>query len=143
MLRELVRESSAAAAKLHEVDALMKRLGHQSFSEIAWESGTGLGTDPFQTQVSMLLADIIVLAALNDLGVYPDVVAGHSYGEFPALVAAGAWTLEQAIRATRVRADLVQSSAGADCMLMATNAPMRKPRSGLSTSQSSPCILRF
>ena len=70
MLRELVRESSAAAAKLHEIDALMKRLGHQSFSEIAFESGTGLGTDPFQTQVSMLLADIIVLAALNDLGVY-------------------------------------------------------------------------
>ena len=71
-----------------------------------------------------------------------DVVAGHSYGEFPALVAAGAWTLEQAIRATRVRADLVQSSAGADCMLMATNAPTEAARR-IVHIQNSPCILRF
>jgi acyl transferase domain-containing protein/NAD(P)-dependent dehydrogenase (short-subunit alcohol dehydrogenase family) len=128
MLRELVRESSAAAAKLHEVDALMKRLGYQTFSEIAWESGSGLGTEPWETQVSMLLADTIVLAALTDLGVRPDVVAGHSFGEFPALLAAEAWTLEEAILATRVRADLVRSSAGADCRLMATNAPAEDAR---------------
>jgi acyl transferase domain-containing protein/NAD(P)-dependent dehydrogenase (short-subunit alcohol dehydrogenase family)/acyl carrier protein len=137
MLRELVRESSAAAAKLHEADAVMKTLGYQTFSEIAWEPGSGLGTDPWQTQISMLLSDLIVLAALEALGVRPNVVAGHSYGEFPALVAAGALTLEQAIRATRARVDLVQSSAGASCRLMATNADAESARkivdaSGLS-----------
>jgi acyl transferase domain-containing protein/NAD(P)-dependent dehydrogenase (short-subunit alcohol dehydrogenase family) len=123
MLRDLVKESPAAAAKLQEADAIMKRLGYQSFSEIAWTAGSGLGTEPWQTQISMLLADVIVLAALEDLGLRPDVVAGHSYGEFPALVAAGSLTLEQAIRATRIRVDLVQSSAGGSCRLMATNAP--------------------
>ncbi len=37
----------------------------------------------------MLLADAIVLAALKDRGITPDVVLGHSYGEFAALYAAG------------------------------------------------------
>ncbi len=122
MLKELVRESPAAAAKLQQINALMKRLGYQTFSEIAWESGSGLGIESWQTQISMLMADVIVLSVLEDFGVRPDVVAGHSYGEFPALVAAGALTLEQAIQATRVRADLVQSSPGGSCRLMATSA---------------------
>jgi acyl transferase domain-containing protein len=123
MLRELVRESPAAAARVREIDSLMKRLGYPTFSEIAWETGGGLGTDPWQTQVAMLLADVIVLSVLTDRGLRPDVVAGHSYGEFPALVAAGALTLEDAIRATRIRADLVRSSRGGPCRLLATNAP--------------------
>jgi acyl transferase domain-containing protein len=122
MLQELVKESPAAAAKLREIDAIMKRLGYQSFSEIAWTPNSGLGTEPWQTQISMLLADALVLAALEELGLRPDVVAGHSYGEFPALVAAGSITLEQAIRATRMRVDLVRSSSGGSCRLMATNA---------------------
>ncbi len=134
MLRELVRESSAAAAKLREVDALMKRLGYQSYSEIAFNSDNCLGVDPWQTQFSMLLADIIVLAALKDLGVQPDVVAGHSYGEFPALVASGSLTLEQAIQSTRMRVDLVKSSSGAASKLMATNAPMETVRRILNAS---------
>jgi [acyl-carrier-protein] S-malonyltransferase len=110
MLKELVQESPAAATKLQEIDALMQRLGYQTFSEIAWKSGSGLGTEPWSTQISMLLADVIVLSVLENSGVRPEVVAGHSYGEFPALVAAGSLTLEQAIRATRARADLVKSS---------------------------------
>jgi malonyl CoA-acyl carrier protein transacylase len=101
----------------------MKRLGYQSFSEIAWTPDSGLGRKPWQTQISMLLADVIILAALEDLGVQPDVVAGHSYGEFPALVAAGSITLEQAIRATRMRVDLVQSSNGGGGCLLAGHMP--------------------
>jgi acyl transferase domain-containing protein/acyl carrier protein len=123
MLKELVQESPAAATKLQEIDALMQRLGYQTFSEIAWKSGSGLGTEPWSTQISMLLADVIVLSVLENSGVRPDVVAGHSYGEFPALVAAGSLTLEQAIRATRARADLVKSSPGGSCRLLATSAP--------------------
>lgn len=126
MLRQLVTESSAAAAKLDEADVVMKRLGYQTFSEIAWEAGSGLGIEPWQTQVSMLLADVIILAALDDVGVRPDVTAGHSYGEFPALVAAGALTLEQAIRATRTRAELVKAATGGRCRLMATSVSLKK-----------------
>ena len=41
------------------------------------------------TQPAMLTVSMAALAALRDNGVAPDYVAGHSLGEFSALVAAG------------------------------------------------------
>lgn len=38
------------------------------------------------------------------------MVAGHSLGEYAALVAAGALTLEDAVRLVRIRADAMQSA---------------------------------
>jgi len=43
-------------------------------------------------------------------GPMPAVTAGHSLGEYAALVAAGALTLEDAVRLVRVRADAMQSA---------------------------------
>ena len=123
MVSELAREAPAAAARIRQIDAEMARLGYRSFAEIAWQENNRMGTDPWHTQVAMLLADLVVFAVLQDLGLQPDVVAGHSYGEFPALVASGAWTLEQAIRATQARVELLKTSVAASCFLMATSAP--------------------
>ena len=126
MLRELVREVPAAADKLKEIDDLMLRLGYPSFSEIAWsqDENRKLGSDVWTTQMSILLADTICCAALRDMGITPSVISGHSYGEFPALVAAGAWTLEQAIRVTNLRSQAINSSAKARGALLSTTAPL-------------------
>src|SRR5690606_10245036 len=40
----------------------------------------------------------------------PDLMAGHSLGEYSALTAAGALTLEQAVPLVRVRADAMQAA---------------------------------
>ncbi len=123
MLHGLVREVPAAAAMLEEVDATMSRLGYPGFAEFAWGADGSLGTDVWRTQVSVLLADTIVHAALSSMGVRPDVISAHSYGEFAALVAAGAWTLEQAIRVTRVRSEAIEASHQAEGMMLSTTAP--------------------
>lgn len=123
MLRNLTREVPAAAAMLNQIDETMTRLGYPTFTEIAWGPDTGLGIDVWRTQVSMLLADTIVYTALDAMGIRPDVISAHSYGEFPALIAAGAWTLEQAIRATRARCDLIEATEGADGAMLSTTAP--------------------
>ncbi|HYB72701.1 MAG TPA: C45 family autoproteolytic acyltransferase/hydrolase [Candidatus Sulfotelmatobacter sp.] len=123
MLRELVRDVPAAAAMLQEIDGTMSRLGHPSFAQIAWGTEGGLGTDVWRTQVSVLLADTIVHAALAAMGIRPDAIGAHSYGEYPALVAAGAWTLEQAIRVTRARCEAIEASPQADGVMLSTTAP--------------------
>jgi len=123
MLRELANEVSAAAAMLKEIDGTMSRLGYPTFAEIAWESASDIGRDVWRTQVAVLLADTIVQAALTSLGIRPDVISAHSYGEYPALVAAGAWTMEQAIRITRARCDAIEASEQARGVMLSTTAP--------------------
>ncbi len=123
MLRSLTAELPVARETLREIDDLMSRLGHRTFSDMAWQPGTRLGEDVWETQASILLADTILHAALRSLGIHPDVVCGHSYGEYPALVAAGAWTLEQAIRVTRARCELIEASPGARGVMLSTTAP--------------------
>ena len=123
MLRELIDESPAAAAMMRQIDATMSRLGFPSFEEIAWNSGATLGESVWLAQVSVLLADLIVHAALSAAGVRADIITDHSYGEYPALVAAGAWTLDQAIRVTRARCEAVTASPMAHGVMFSTDAP--------------------
>jgi acyl transferase domain-containing protein/NAD(P)-dependent dehydrogenase (short-subunit alcohol dehydrogenase family) len=122
MLSELVRQSPAAAEAMGRVDAAMARLGHPSFAEIAWKNTTELGTDVWRTQVAMLLADMIMHDVLSSWNIRPDCVSGHSYGEFPALVAAGVWSLDQCIRATHARCQAVEASRTGHGALLSTTA---------------------
>ena len=63
------------------------------------------------TQPAMLTAGVAVFAAWRAAGgPLPDLMAGHSLGEYAALTAAGALTLEDAVRLVRVRADAMQAA---------------------------------
>lgn len=63
------------------------------------------------TQPAMLTAAVAIFTAWRDAGGrMPEVMAGHSLGEYAALTAAGALTLEDAVRLVRVRADAMQAA---------------------------------
>ena len=63
------------------------------------------------TQPVMLTAGVAFYAAWRAAGgPVPAVVAGHSLGEYAALVAAEALSLEDAVRLVRIRADAMQSA---------------------------------
>ncbi|TWT34283.1 type I polyketide synthase [Blastopirellula retiformator] len=134
MLRDLVAQSSAAAKMMADADAAMRRLGYPTFAELAWNRPTQLGADVWKTQIAMLLADLICLAALSDRGLKPDVVLGHSYGEFPALYAAGVWNLDAVIRMTRARCDGVNATSLNNAGLLATTAPPEEIKSIITAS---------
>ncbi len=63
------------------------------------------------TQPVMLTAGIACLRAwLAETGLQPSVVAGHSLGEYSALVAAGSLTLADALPLVRLRAQAMQEA---------------------------------
>jgi len=63
------------------------------------------------TQPVMLVAAIAAYRVwMAEVGVAPAVVAGHSLGEYSALVAAGALTLSQAVPLVRLRAQAMQEA---------------------------------
>jgi [acyl-carrier-protein] S-malonyltransferase len=62
------------------------------------------------TQPSILAASAAAAAVLARHGVSPDLVAGHSLGEYSALVAAGACGAAEAARAVRARGTFMQEA---------------------------------
>ena len=58
------------------------------------------------TQPAVFLHSVVLAACLEDFR--PDMVAGHSLGEFSALAAAGAISFEDALRLVAVRANAMQ-----------------------------------
>lgn len=62
------------------------------------------------TQPAILTTSIACLRVLEDAGVHPDVVAGHSLGEYSALVAAGVLSFEDAVRLVHLRGQYMQDA---------------------------------
>ena len=123
MLRELVRDVPAAADALREIEQALARHGFPSFVQMAWDDPSRLGVDVWTTQATMLAADRLMLAAITARGIRPNLVLGHSYGEFVALAAAGACDFEQALMITRARCQSIDACATARGSMLATTAP--------------------
>jgi [acyl-carrier-protein] S-malonyltransferase len=62
------------------------------------------------TQPAILAASIVALDALAAAGASGDFVAGHSLGEYSALVAAGALEFADAVRTVRARGQFMQEA---------------------------------
>lgn len=63
------------------------------------------------TQPAMLLAAVAMFNAWVDAGgPMPDMVAGHSLGEYSALTAAGVFDLSDAVKLVRIRANAMQDA---------------------------------
>ncbi|AGX86866.1 ACP S-malonyltransferase [Candidatus Symbiobacter mobilis] len=72
------------------------------------------------TQPAMLVADIAAYRVwMAEVGVAPAALAGHSLGEYAALVAGGALSLSDAVRLVRFRAQAMQSAVPAGVGAMA------------------------
>ena len=62
------------------------------------------------TQPAILTVSIALYRVLEARGLAPRVVAGHSLGEYSALVAAGSLAFEEAVRLVRTRGQLMQEA---------------------------------
>jgi [acyl-carrier-protein] S-malonyltransferase len=114
MGRALAGSSPAAAAVFEAADAALG----EPISRLAWEGPEEELNRTENSQPALLAASIAYLEAVKqrwyELGVdlpdRPAFAAGHSMGQYSALVAAGALSLEDAVRLVRIRGQKMQAS---------------------------------
>ncbi|MEA2609966.1 MAG: [acyl-carrier-protein] S-malonyltransferase [Chloroflexota bacterium] len=110
----LVAESSPAAAA---VFGAADRALDEPISGLAWDGPAEQLDRTENAQPALLVASIAILAALRErwsaeglVAPAPRFAAGHSMGQYSALVAAGALSLEDGVRLVRERGRLMQAS---------------------------------
>src|SRR5260370_9143438 len=118
MGKELAERYPAAKAVFSEAD---NALGF-SLSRMCFEGTEEDLKLTANTQPAILSCSVAVFRALAEKGLTPDFVAGHSLGEYSALVAAGALKFADAVQLVRQRGaymqDAVPAGGGAMAALM-------------------------
>lgn len=110
------------AGRFPEIKALFDnadaRLGYQ-LSDIIFNGPAETLTLTENAQPAILTASVAMLSLLEKEGLVPDYVAGHSLGEYSALVAAGALAFEDAVYAVRMRGLYMEEAVPAGTGAMA------------------------
>ncbi len=122
MGRDWAETFEAARAAFEEAD---DALGF-SLSRLCWEGPEEDLKLTANTQPALLACSVAMLRALAGHGLEPMALAGHSLGEYSALVAAEALDFTTALRLVRRRGELMQEAvpvgAGAMAALMGLDA---------------------
>jgi acyl transferase domain-containing protein/NAD(P)-dependent dehydrogenase (short-subunit alcohol dehydrogenase family)/acyl carrier protein len=134
MGRELAKVSPAVAAVFAEADRVMTPILGRPLTDYLF-----LDSDDPQrikeaeralmqtaiTQPAMLTLDIAILTLLAEYGIKPDMVMGHSLGEYGALVAAGIMPFAEALEAAAARgAEMTRVSVEDNGWMAAVMAPL-------------------
>ncbi len=79
------------------------------------------------TQPAMLTANVALLRLMNKYGFEPDMVIGHSLGEYAALVAAGVMTFPEALEVVSARGrEMTKIKMDDNGCMAAVSAPLEK-----------------
>jgi acyl transferase domain-containing protein/NAD(P)H-dependent flavin oxidoreductase YrpB (nitropropane dioxygenase family) len=76
-------------------------------------------TDTHVAQAALGATELAYLCVLETLGVTPELTAGHSYGEFVALAAAGGIDVQQLLRVSEARGRFMKEAGAAEAGAMA------------------------
>jgi len=106
MGKELAEKYSIARQTFDEAD---DALGYK-LSQLCFEGPEEKLRMTEITQPAILTASIAAWRVLNEKGIIPSFVAGHSLGEYSAHVAAGTITFADAVRAVRNRGKYMQEA---------------------------------
>jgi [acyl-carrier-protein] S-malonyltransferase len=115
MGKELPVKYSAAKSAFEEAD---QALGF-SISNLCFEGTEDDLKLTANTQPAILTCSVAVYRVLAERGLAPDFVAGHSLGEYSALVAAGALKFGDAVQLVRKRGTYMQDAVPAGVGAMA------------------------
>jgi [acyl-carrier-protein] S-malonyltransferase len=109
-----------------EADRLAQRVFHKAdevlgypLSELIFQGPDDQLKLTYHTQPALLTTSMAYYELLRAAGIRPDYVAGHSLGEYSALVVAGVLTFEDAVLTVRLRGEFMDQAVPAGLGAMA------------------------
>ena len=113
---EFFQEQVTARKVFGEADAVLNR----KLSRLCFEGPAEALRQTENTQLAVLTCSVAALRVLNERGITPHAVAGHSLGEYSALVAADVLTFADALKLVEYRAQVMaDASQRQDCTMAA------------------------
>lgn len=109
MGKDLFDQEAVSKAVFEEAD---NTLGFD-LSSMIFEGDAGELTLTYNAQPALLTTSIAILKKFEESGIKADYAAGHSLGEYTALVAAGALSFKDAVYAVRKRGELMNEAVPA------------------------------
>lgn len=100
---ELVQNYANAKSVFDKADTFLRR----QLSQLCFEGPEAELRQTENTQLAILTCSVATLNVLTESGVSPKVVAGHSLGEYSALVASGVLDFSDALRLVSARAQFM------------------------------------
>jgi [acyl-carrier-protein] S-malonyltransferase len=102
---------------IYESDEAAKRIFKRADEALGYSLSSIIFDGPeaelkvtYHTQPALLTTSIAYLELFKSKGLQPDYVAGHSLGEYTALVAAGVLSFEDAVRTVRARGEFMEEA---------------------------------
>ena len=99
----------------------------EDLSRVILEGPMDVLTSTMNASPALLTVAVAYWRVLEAEGLAPDVVAGHSLGEYSALVCAGALDFSDAVRLTRLRGEAMQSAVPVGVGTMAAIIGIKDP----------------
>ncbi|HLR80242.1 MAG TPA: ACP S-malonyltransferase [Bacillota bacterium] len=96
--------------KIQELYERANTLLHKDLRSIMFQGPKDTLTETENAQPALLLSSVSIHTLLADAGIHPDLVVGHSLGEYSALVAAGSMTLDEALPLVATRGRLMEEA---------------------------------
>ncbi len=109
MGKELYDQVPAAKRLFDEADETLET----KLSSLIFEGDAKELTLTYNAQPALLTTSIAVLEKFKESGITPDFTAGHSLGEYSALVAAGAMSFKDAVYTVRKRGEFMNEAVPA------------------------------
>ncbi|MBA4420235.1 MAG: hypothetical protein C0391_03735, partial [Anaerolinea sp.] len=135
MLKDLYATESVVKATFDEADRVMTPILGRSLTSFIYVDGDEAALAQAEkdlkntaiTQPAMLTANVALLRVMEKYGFVPDMVIGHSLGEYAALVAAGVLSFPEALEVVSARGqEMTRLKMEDNGCMAAVSAPLEK-----------------
>ncbi|NJM22819.1 MAG: type I polyketide synthase [Richelia sp. SM1_7_0] len=117
MARELYETQPMFRQIINRCDEILRPYLEQPLLSVLYGSNTNLINDTAYAQPALFAIEYAVFQLWKSWGIEPDMVLGHSLGEYVAACVAGVFSLEDGLKLIAKRARLMQSMSGNGTMV--------------------------